>query len=724
MVKELNLLFNCIVTENNDLLENVIPTIDFEGIADNLLNDNCPAEMTMEEALFKFISVAQYIETDTTFESVLLDDTYDELHEKYINLTGHSITGTNGTTSSRPLAQHSYPELRGSLDKVHFVFDSEIPDKDSRKSLESWLRAAIKKCLMETDEVDITTWFKMDGVSAVFEAEQALLKEILTRKDTDSNTGTVITHLFSGISMEKLFKGLVPESVFECESYGIKTEMLMKMDDFENFKKLFSESKAPKNHRSAVSMITNTLEEDFKPEWRNYLTIIPLQIATTEEINLVDDDNNKWVYVGMENGRYQYIRTDMGIVHKITSATINSIMNNLHDIVFPAYHNMAEKQNLPIDGIVLTILNKDMVKTLGRFDNKNKYQVAYKFAAGVEKSVIENVQFSVGPVTGLITPILEVKPVKIMGNTITNATLSNIDKFDRINPHVGDEIYIKYNIVPTIYKTDDCKESDGPAIKFPTHCPICNEELTVTINKESGNRTVRCTNNDCPSKIAGKIFNYVNKLDINGIGLSTIEDLVAANVLKSIPDLYRLQQYEDVITSLPGYGKTKYDNIIKGINSKLTLYPHELLGSIGIPDVGRRIMQKVTKIINIKTILGMAADIIPQLMGISGIGEKMAIKICEGIMKNSEMINEILNYISLKPYEKESDFKVLFSRVRDKELAGILVEKYGAVIQEDYTKDTSLLIVKDRNATSTKIEKAKKDGKRILTLEEARKEFK
>ncbi len=738
MIKQLKLLENFVTNERDDLLKVTLPTIDIEGIADKLLNAKSDSDigMPLSEALSILLNTAQYIETDTTMESIMMDDTYDKLHEKYIDLTGHSITGTNGTSgSNRPTAQHKYPELRGSIDKVHFIHDKDIPSNDSRKSLESWFRAAIKKCYSDNTKytgMNIGSWFKWDGISGVFESSENTINQVLTRKDTDTNTGTIITHIFKDMKVSDVFLDIknedsnfrwIPVDTFNKSEYGIKTEIYMTKYNFERFKSLFV-TKPPKNHRSAVSMITNTLAEDYNPERLQYLTIQPLQISSSEKIELTTEESIAWSYVGMENGRHQYIRTS-NFWHIMKDISIDKLVDTLNtDSIIP-HHDVAERDGLPIDGVVITILNQDMVSKLGRSDNKNKYQVAFKFAAGTEKTKVKNVTFPVGPVTGLITPLLEIEPVTIMGNTITNATLSNIDKFDRLNLHVGDEIFIKYNIVPTVYKTDECKESNNPKIDFPTHCPVCNHELDVKVNEDSGNRTVRCINLDCPSRVSGKIYNYINKLGITGIGLNTIEDLISVGIINKIPDLYRIQEYENEIINMPGYGQIKYNNIVKAINSKLTLYPHELLGSIGIPDIGRRIMKKVCKSIDFNELINLNPSMITLLVNIDGIGEKFANKICEGILNNKFLIDEILHYVVIKPYEDEPDttFKVLFTKVRDSELADILRNKYNADIQDSYTKDTSLVITKDKTVTSSKIEKARKDGKRIITIDEARKEF-
>lgn len=733
MEKTLKMLWTFVQNEQDELIKNTIPMIDFDDISERILNAEGDSDigMSLEDALFMILNITQYIETETTMESVIMDDTYDKLKEKYEDMTGHAVVGTNGTSGgNKPTAQHKYPELRGSLDKVHFVYDNQIPSKDSRKSLEGWFRTMVRKLSttanMNNPTVELGYTFKFDGISGVFEASENTLDETLTRKDVDENVGTVVTHIFKDKSMMDIFDGVVPPDTFNKSSYGVQTEMFVRMDKFEEFKKLFV--KPPKNHRSAASMIINTSASEYNPEWYDYLTIEPLHIASTEPIELSDDDYQPWVYVGMENGRYQYVRTCHAKMRHVFDCAhdLEDALEEIEHVFITAVYIAARDMGIPIDGVVFTITNDDIAQVLGRSDNKNKYQVAYKFAAGVAKTKILDVEFSLGPVTGVITPVLKLEPIVIMGNTIEDASLSNIDKYERFNIHRGDEIFVKYNIVPTVYKDDTCVETDDK-IEFITHCPKCGEELTIHVNKDNGNRTVKCDNRECPGKIAGRIANYINKLDIVGVGPNIVEDLISIGVLRTIGDLYRIPEYKIDIINLPGYGETKYNNIVSAIRNKIHLYPHELLGSVGIPDIGRRVMKTVCKEIDFNRLLTHDDNVISDMMNIKGIGEKIALKICDGMLRYQDTIRDILRYVDIKEYELEDSttpkIKVLFTTIRDKELEKLLVEKYNAEIQSSYTKATDIVIVKDENSSSAKITAAKNDGKSVLTIEEARRKF-
>ena len=718
--KQLTMMKNFIDNEMNDMIERYAPTISFSSMAEKFLaKDITGLKNPLEEDIFMLLSIAQYIETDTTLESILTDEDYDKLHELYVNLTGHAITGTNNTSGSRPVKQHMYPELRGSLSKVHFIYEKDIPKNDSRKSLEGYLKTAIGKC--ESDGISMKGvvlgyCLKYDGVSGVFECDNLKINNVLTRKDTESNTGSDVSHIFNKETTIDVFEDRIPEAFYTCRTFGVKTEMLMKYDDFEEFKKIVS--KPPKNHRSAASMIVNTLDAEYNPDWRRYLTIVPLQISCPEYLF---QERDEWYCVGKYNDRYQYIKFIGFEEYKDIDMALDHAEHNWID----ATKKLAEAQNMPIDGVVISFLDEKIAEDLGRSDHKNRYQIAFKFPAGIKKSVVEDVEFTVGPVSGSIVPVVKVKPINIMGNTITNISLSNIDKFERLDINVGDEVMVKYDIIPTLFKDETCTKGTGKKIDFPKCCPVCGEELTVTMNEDTGNRTVRCMNDECFSKITGKIYNYCNKMKIDGIGLSTIEDLVNLGVLNVIGDLYRLNRYKSEIISLPGYGESKFNNIMKSITKRMSVYPHEFLGSIGIPDIGRRVMKKICSQVDVMKLVNRDEATLDSIININGIGDKIALKLADGIEKYNNDIRDIMNYISLKPYEEDSGdkMKVLFSKVRDRDLEKILTEKYNAEIQSGYTKETNLLIVPDLNVTSSKIEKARKDGKIIMSIDDARKKY-
>jgi NAD-dependent DNA ligase len=439
------------------------------------------------------------------------------------------------------------------------------------------------------------------------------------------------------------------------------------------------------------------------------------QISTIEDIEFdLTDELDIWVPIGKINGRYQYIYTGGGYNTKdLSFADIDSCCHTV-ELLIDLLKKDAEKFNIPIDGIVISILNPRMVETLGRNNDKNMFQVAYKFSAGEEKTTINDVEFQVGPVYGHITPVAKVSPVVINGNTITSVSLSNKDKFDSLNLHLGDEVIIRYDIIPTLYKDSTCKESDYPLIEFPTNCPTCGAELIEG----------RCPNSECAAKVIGHIYKFVETLKIPNIGFKTIEDLYIAGILETIGDLYRLYRHKDIICNIPGYGESSTTLILDGISSVRKIPAYRLFGAIGIPNIGVKTMEKVCREINVFEHLDDLESMRSKLIAIDGIGAKKADLIISGIENKIDVIKDICaNVDIIEEYEvlvNPTGEVVCFTNVRDSKFEDFLRSK-GVDTSDSFTSKVTTLIVPDEpmDKETTKVTKAKDKGIEIITISEA-----
>ena len=279
---------------------------------------------------------------------------------------------------------------------------------------------------------------------------------------------------------------------------------------------------------------------------------------------------------------------------------------------------------IPVDGAVITILDSSIIRELGRSQDTNKFQIAFKFPQGQKKTTLKDVEFPVGPVAGSVTPLAIVDPVIINGNTITNASLSNFDKLDRMDLNVGDEVIVVYDIIPKLIKDASCRKGTGKKITRLENCPVCGSDL------KGG---CRCLNPNCDAKLSGKIRNYIKKMKIKRIGAKTVEKFVDLGLLTCIGDLYRLPIKTKIIMALPGFDVVTCSNMISSIFGRTKVYPHEFLGALGIPDISTEIMKKLCK--NMDVIHMGAVELqnsLPRMMEINGIGEITGSKIISGII--------------------------------------------------------------------------------------------
>jgi len=642
-----------------------------------------------KEIIELIINILQEIYNNGNIESPVPDEEYDILYEVHRSINGNEIVGASVGVKDIPTGFHKYPDLRGTLDKIHFIKNSDKPKnkKEVRKSLEEWIKSCENRLgrSLRENELEVLITPKWDGISIVFETDVThTVERALSRGDTDSNEAVDLTKMFKGTSFDFIEE-------FKYYEIGIKTETVMSRDNYEKFCKDFGHVNNP---RIAVSSIFRTKDLDRK--YLPYITIIPLQV---------------------QNYETKEIKIPKSTLDDYPSATAN--LRDLDDIkekIENIRDEVEKRFGIDIDGVVIRLTNPMVQESLGREDGKiNKFEVAYKFPPEQKKTVLKNVEFSVG-VFGTVTPVAIVEPVKLNGNTIDSPSLGSIDIFESLDLREGDEVIIKYNIVPYLEKDETCRKGSGKKFTTPTHCVYCNQPLVR-------DPVLRCVNLDCDCRKIGKIVNYVEKMKIPEISVGTITTLYKYKFLNSIEDLYKLENHEYIISQLPGFGEKSVRKMIKGINSRKKVYDYELLGSIGIPGIGRRIFKNILNIYYLTELLDIAAkNNYEKLLKIGGIQKKTAEKVIQGIRINIDLIRFLCSVLEVKR-EEAKDYKMIvcFTKVRDKDFENYLKSK-DIGVTETFNKNIDLLITAP-NVLSSKIEKARKHNIPVITIDEAYKKF-
>ena len=250
---------------------------------------------------------------------------------------------------------------------------------------------------------------------------------------------------------------------------------------------------------------------------------------------------------------------------------------------------------------------------------------------------------------------------------------------------------------------------------IPTHCKYCGCRLEE-------DPLLKCVNESCSSRIIGNVVNYINKMRIENINIETISTLFDQGIINGIESLYSLEDHKSEIVSLPGFGIKSYEKMIEGINKKKVVYDYELLGSLGIQSIGVRIFKKILSVMDLETLLRLSMDnmLVINLMGLPGFGEKTATRVQKGINSKIKTIRFLLDTLTLKEKVQPGKLKgkVCFSQIRDPKFESELINK-GYDVSDSLTKSTNYLIVPSLDVVSNKIEKAKKYGIEILTLEQA-----
>ena len=664
----------------------------------NVHSDNHNLSEEEIDKLKEIISMAQSIYNYSGNETGISDEIYDILYEKL----DQNLPNTLITTSviGDKIGYHKFPSLRGTLDKIYYLTeeDGESAVNKSRRGLPEWISTCERKIKQKTGKsinlwnTDVYVFPKWDGVSCIFEFKDGKLERALTRGFTETNEAQIVTHLFKDWAE----KELNPDSNFygKCDEYAIKTEVMMSEDDLEIYNELYKTNY--KNSRSIVSSIMNSDEKDNRTK---YLKLMSLRESVLEN----GEESLQSLTAGAFN--QPFLRCKLSDTEKIKQfAFANKYVDGLR-----------------CDGAVIYIIDSDIQKILGRENNKQKFEVAFKFTEEIGYSKVKNIKFTMG-LFGSVNPVLEIKPIKLKGNTIQNISLGSIARFNELNLAKGDKVKVLYDIIPYCVMDDtdeNCKRSDNIPFEAPEKCPECGERLEL---KDDG-AILYCINKKCPCRKKGRILNYFNKMHIDGISYATVDVLYNEGFLKSIEDVYKLEKHRKEIEKLDGFGKQSVKLIIDSINQNREIPEQQLLGSIGIEGISTKTFEKILWQISYNELLDLCKDdemkAINTLIAVNGIKEKTAVKIIDGIKENMSLIHKLENNLTLVPFvSKHGYFSVCFTKVRDDNIEKYIIDN-GGEVTDTVTKKTDLLVVPMMGVKSSKVSKAEKYNIPIITINDA-----
>ena len=247
----------------------------------------------------------------------------------------------------------------------------------------------------------------------------------------------------------------------------------------------------------------------------------------------------------------------------------------------------ARRQSLPyeIDGVVYKVDSIADQRELGFVSRAPRWAIAHKFPAQEQMTVVEGVEFQVGR-TGALTPVARLKPVFVGGVTVSNATLHNIDELHRKDVRIGDTVIVRRagDVIPEVASVVMSKRpTKTKRVHLPRKCPICKSAVT----REEGEAVARCTGGlFCDAQRTEALKHFVSRraMDIDGLGAKLIEQLVAADRVKTPADLYTLEKAE--LANMERMGEKSAENLIAAIEKSKDSALPRLLFALGIREVG------------------------------------------------------------------------------------------------------------------------------------------
>lgn len=404
---------------------------------------------------------------------------------------------------------------------------------------------------------------KIDGLSISLTYEKGILVAGVTRGD-----GSIGENIIENLKRVKDIPLTLPEEL----DITVRGECYMPRASFDQVNQARQENGEPEfaNPRNAAAGTLRQLDTAVVAK-RNLATFLYQEASPSTR-----DSQEKGL---------KYLE-QLGFVvnpKRILAENIDEIWNFIQEVG-------QERENLPydIDGVVIKVNDLASQEELGFTVKAPKWAVAYKFPAEEKEAQLLSVDWTVGR-TGVVTPTANLTPVQLAGTTVSRATLHNVDYIAEKDIRKDDTVivYKAGDIIPAVLRVVESKRVSEEKLDIPTNCPSCNSDLLHFEDEVA----LRCINPRCPAQIMEGLIHFASRdaMNITGLGPSIVEKLFAANLVKDVADIYRLQE-EDFLL-LEGVKEKSAAKLYQAIQASKENSAEKLLFGLGIRHVGSKASQ-------------------------------------------------------------------------------------------------------------------------------------
>ena len=376
-----------------------------------------------------------------------------------------------------------------------------------------------------------------------------------------------------------------------------------------------------------------------------------------------------------------------------------------------------------IDGAVIKVDRLDQREKLGSTAKFPRWAAAYKYPPEVKPSRVLDIVVQVGR-TGVLTPKAVLTPVRLAGTTVTNATLHNQDFISEKDIRIGDTVLVRKagEIIPEVLSVvTEKRPPEAQPYILPKTCPVCG----APVERDEDGAHVRCTGAECPAQLLRNLTHFASRdaMDIDGLGVAVVENLVGAGLIKTPGDLYFLK--EEDVAGLERMGKKSAQNLLAAIERSKSNDLSRLIYAFGIRQVG----QKAGKILAARfhTLEALENAALEELTAVDDIGAITAQSILEWMAspQSRHLIQRLAQAgVNMTAAEQGSDQRFagmtfVFTGALEKftrDEAAAMVEDRGGKSASSVSKKTSYVVAGE--AAGSKLRKAQELGVTVLTEDE------
>ena len=611
---------------------------------------------------------------------------YDELYDRLAELeeeTGiifaDSPTRNVGYEVLSDLPKEAHPKRMLSLDKTKDV-----------EQLKSFLG----------EQKGILSW-KIDGLTIVLTYQDGQLSKAVTRGNGE--IGEVIT------SNARTFKNLPVEIPFKGRLV-LRGEAFITYSGFEKINHMIEDVEARyKNPRNLCSGTVRQLNSEITA--KRGVSFNAFALVEAEGIDFKNSRENQLDWLD-EMGFDTVQRKP------VTAENIEHTVEWFADRV--------TRYDIPSDGLVLIYDDIQYGKALGETAKFPRDSIAFKWKDETALTRLLEIEWSPSR-TGLINPVAIFEPVQLEGTTVSRASVHNLSIMKQLALGEGDEIEVyKANmIIPQILEN----HTRSGSVKIPAICPVCGH--ATEIRDDTGVETLVCPNPKCQVKHIKAFAHFVSRdaMNIDGMSEATIEKFVDAGFIKKYGDFFRLERFEDEISSMEGFGEKSFANITAAAKKASHTTAARLLFALGIPNIGAANAKVISRACggDFNKIKALDYD---RLVQIQGIGDVMAADYIAYFKDadNLEIIADLEQVVSFEQTQQAAVPQVLEGRTlvitgslehfENRQQLKELIESMGGKAAGSVSSKTDYLINNDNTSGSSKNKKAKELGVPIITEEE------
>lgn len=378
-----------------------------------------------------------------------------------------------------------------------------------------------------------------------------------------------------------------------------------------------------------------------------------------------------------------------------------------------------------MDGIVVTVNDVSLQKTLGYTAKAPRFGVAYKFSAEQVTTVVEDIALQVGR-TGVLTPVAHLRPVRVAGAMVSRATLHNEDEIQRLDVRIGDTVVIERagDVIPDIVSVlTELRTGKEKPFRWPKKVAACDGD--GSIERIPGEAAWRCVNRNSGEQQKRRFEYFVSRraLDIEGIGGKTIELLVEHGLLDAYDDLFALTEGD--FLGLPGFAEKSAELAVESIKKACGTTLQRLLISLSIPHVGEEIARLLAERFGSIDRIRKAKE--EEIAAVHGLGDVVAHSVAEWFADrtNAEILDRLLKHLVIAAVPKKHVGGALEGKTfvltgalaqmtRDEAKDAIRVR--GGKIAESVSKKTDYVVA--GADPGSKLDTARKLGVKVLNEQE------